>query len=384
MKPSDRKLIILSLKWYDIRIHHGVLAYAKDKDWDVIASPHSSLALDIPEADGQIVMLGDNDRRRVQLAVNSSKPVVDLGLYRPDIELPRVLPDNYGAGRLAAQAFLERGFTNLAVFSAQSFWYVKNRTDGFRDAAAKKRIKCEEWHIEQSDLHKGSFEPLGTLQKRLEKWLTEAPKPLAVFSVEDEGSALLMRVCAHLGLEVPEQVALIGTNNDPLICPYTAVPLSSIDLNWEGVGFEAAAQLDRLMNGGSRKATIHEVQLAGFIGRESSDIIAVNDLRVSRALRYIWENSYRPITVTEISKSLGVPLRTLQWAFQKHLNCGINDEISKSRMQRIQTLLLHSDRKIESIAKDLHFSSAQYLNNFFTMEAGMTPTEYRRKHKKHR
>lgn len=380
-KESQRKLIVLSLKWYDQRIHQGVLEYAKDHDWDVVASPHMSQALDIPEASGQIVMLGDRDRRRAQIAMQCGKPVVDLGLYRPDLDLPRVLPDNYEGGRLAAEAFIERGFTNLAVFSTQSYWYVNDRTAGFRDAAKKKHLSCREWHIDQPDLHKGSFQLDDPVKKKLQKWLMETPKPLAVFAIEDESAALLLRASLYLGIEIPEEIALIGVNNDPLICPYTAVPLSSVDLNWEGVGFEAAALLDRLMAGKKQKSGIRKIPAAGFILRESSDMIAVEDIRVSRAIRYIWENSHRSITVTEISRALGLPLRTLQWAFQKHLQCSINDEIAKSRVREVESRLLNTDRKIEQIAKDLQFSSAQYLNHFFSKTTGITPNEYRRQHR---
>ncbi len=376
---KSRKLIVLSLKWYDIRIHQGVLNYAKDHDWDVLANPHIPQALDIPEVDGQIVMLGDNDRRRTKIVVEAAGPVVDLGRYRPDIKLPRVLPDNYRAGQLAAEFFLERGYMNLAVFSTQTHWYVDDRLNGFRDTIGDEGASCEHWYVAQTDLHKGSFDPSSTLKNRLEEWLTHAPKPLAVYAIEDEGAAMLMRACLQLGIAVPEQVSLIGTNNDPVICPYTAVPLSSVDLNWEGVGFEAAAMLDRLMQGKALPEMLHKVLPEKMVSRKSSDAIAVKDLRVAKTLSYIWENSRGPITVPEIAKHVGVPLRTLQWAFQKSMDCSLLDEINRQRLKHVKTMLRDTDRSIEKISGELRFSSAQYLNHFFSKATGITPSEYRQK-----
>ncbi len=374
---KSRKLIVLSLKWYDIRIHQGVLDYAKDHDWDVLANPHSPQALDIPEVDGQIVMLGDNDRRRTKIALEAFGPVVDLGCYRPDIEFPRVLPDNYRGGQLAAEFFLERGYTNLAVFSTQTHWYVNDRLNGFRDTVVDEGASCDHWHVPQTDLHKGSFDPSSTLKNRLEEWLTQAPKPLAVYAIEDEGAAILLRACLQLGIAVPEQVSLIGTNNDPVVCPYTAVPLSSVDLNWEGVGFEAAAMLDKLMQGQTLPETLHKVLPEKMVSRKSSDAIAVKDLRVAKTLSYIWENSRGPITVPEIAKYVGVPLRTLQWAFQRSMDCSLLDEINRQRLKHVKALLCDTDRSIEKIAVELRFSSAQYLNHFFSKATGITPSEYR-------
>ena len=105
MPDSKRKLIALSLKWYDVRIHTGILEYAKSLKWDVLANPHEPQALDVPAADGQIVMLGPNDPRRTRLTEKLDVPVIDLGFYSA-LDLPRVLPDNTMAGRLAAEEFL--------------------------------------------------------------------------------------------------------------------------------------------------------------------------------------------------------------------------------------------------------------------------------------
>lgn len=378
MNESPRKLIVLSLKWYDMRIHQGVLEYAKNQRWDVVASPHESQALDIPAADGQIIMLGPNDPRRTRLAEKAAVPVVDLGRYS-NLELPRVCPDNIQAGRLAAEEFLSRGFSRFAVFSTKPYWYVEERRTGFNEALAKKGITAENWHLPQTDLNKSPFMFTGKDRKQVARWLTESEKPVAVYTIEDESAAVLMRDCHRLGLAVPEQVALISTNNDPVICPYTEVPLSSIDLNWEGVGFQAAARLDQLMQGKTLNDPLLLVPPKGLVARKSSDTVAVEDLRVAKALSYIQDNSHRPVSVAEITRELEIPLRTLQWAFQKTMSRSIQEEISKRRMQRIMDMLRNTDRQIGQIAADLGFSSAQYMNRFFVKATGTTPSEYRQK-----
>ncbi|MCF7864268.1 MAG: helix-turn-helix domain-containing protein, partial [Kiritimatiellales bacterium] len=145
----------------------------------------------------------------------------------------------------------------------------------------------------------------------------------------------------------------------------------------EGVGFEAAAMLDQLMQGHTLRKPVHKVAPKGVSFRKSSDAIAVKDLRVAKTLSYIWENSHRPITVPELAAHVGVPLRTLQWAFQRSMDCSLQDEISKRRLKIVKTMLCNTDRSVGKIAQDLQFSSAQYLNHFFVKAMGMTPSEYR-------
>lgn len=374
---TDRKLIVLSLKWYDIRIHQGVLNYAKGRNWDVVANQHMSDAIEIPDAHGQIVMLGPNDQRRIRLLKEANVPAVDVARFS-SLDLPRVCPDNEKAGALAANEFLKRGFSRFAVFSTQSHWYVEERLNGFRQTVEKNGFTCDHWHLPHPDLRDNPADPTETTGKRtLRKWLSESEKPLAVYAIEDERAAMLLRACRELELAVPEQVAIIGNNNDPVICPYTEISLSSVDLNWEGVGFEAAKRLDLLMQGKKLRQQLHLVAPKGVEVRKSSESIAVDDLRVAKALSYIQENCQRHITVLEIAKTLDVPLRTLQWAFQKELDCSIQDEISRRRIEQIQSMLLDTDKKIGQIATELGFSSAQYLNHFFTKSTGITPLEYR-------
>lgn len=377
---KNRKLIALSLRWYDVRIHQGVLEYAKTKKWDIVATPHMGMALDIPEADGQIVMLGPNDLRRSRLVEKYNVPAIDLSHYS-SLELPRVYPDNTRAGHLAGKEFIKRGFKEFAVFSTQSHWYVDERRGGFCRAIGEKGYFAANWHMPQTDQQKGSFSPNPDDRKTIEKWLTDSPKPIAVYAIEDEGAAMLMRACHRLGLAVPEQVALIGTNNDPVICPYTEVPLSSIDLNWEGVGYTAAAQLDLLLQGKNVEQQLTHVDPIGLIARQSSDVLAVEDLRVATALSYIKANCHRHLTVAEITREIDVPLRTLQWVFKRSINCSIQDEISRSRLERVKDMLLNTDRNASQIAEELGFSSAQYMNHFFSKAMGQTPNEYRQNNK---
>ncbi len=380
MTESNRKLIVLSLKWYDIRIHQGVLEYARGQNWDVLASPHQPEAMEIPEADGQLVMLGPNDQRRARLVGKSNLPTIDLSHYSP-MDLPRVYPNSLEAGQIAATEFLERGFTQFAIYSTQTHWYVDERRKGFCTTLGKSGYAAESWHLPQTDSHKGSFSPSGPARNTIQKWLTESTKPIAVYAIEDEGAAMLMRACRQLDISVPEQVALIGTNNDPVVCPYTEVPLSSIDLNWEGVGYKAAAQLDRLMQGKKLEKQLTLVSPKGLVLRKSSDTVAVKDLRVAKALTHIQDNSHRHVSVTEVTKMLDIPLRTLQWAFKKSMNCTIQDVISKRRVERVKDMLVNTDRNVGQIAADLGFSSAQYMNHFFVKLTGDTPNEYRQKEK---
>jgi LacI family transcriptional regulator len=381
MPDESRKLIVLSLKWYDLRIHQGVLKYAREQNWDVVASPHMHLALDIPEAAGQIVMIGSPDRQRLAIAQKYNHPVVDIGNYHPEIPLPRVLTDNRTVGRLAAQAFAKRGFKHTVIFSTQAHAFPNDRTEGFLGEAKASGLHCDQWHISQPDSHKGSYDLDQLMKSSLTQKLLKAPKPLAVFAIEDDGAALLQRACLRLGIYVPEEVSIIGVNNDPLICPYATVPISSIDLNWEEVGYRAAALLNRLMKGGKPPPRNEYIAPQGLVVRQSSDVDAVEDLRVARALTYIRNHCHQPVSVKDIATHLAMPLRTLQWAFKQSRGNSLNDEIQAQRLEKTQELLIENDQKLSDIADQLGFSSAQHLNNYFTKLTGITPNEFRRQNK---
>ncbi|MCB1069142.1 MAG: substrate-binding domain-containing protein [Verrucomicrobia bacterium] len=376
------KRVLFSTKWYEMRVHQGVLDYAQRHGWDVISSHHMpESAFNIPALDGQIVEIGPNDRRRRQLTEAFPGPVVGLEDFGAGLEVPRVHTDNYAVGCLAAEHFLERGFRRFATLCRADYAYVRDRLRGFHDTIGGMNggLPCLDIKLKTfwSDTnHVGKEYRASSLQK-----LLAIDRPAGVFCVDDDDAAGLIRSLIKRNVSIPEEIAVVGVNNDPLTCPYGLVPITSIDPGFENIGYRAAELLDRMMQGKHIPPKTHLVPPRGLVVRRSSDIRAVEDLQVARALRFIWDHPENRKAVADIAAHVKLPIRTLQWRFNKAMGYSLQDEVTKLRIERIKERLIQSDKSIRQIADEMDFSSVQYLIRLFRKETGVSPLKFRRQHK---
>ena len=165
----------------------------------------------------------------------------------------------------------------------------------------------------------------------------------------------------------------------PGFCELCSPPLSSVAISAQRAGYEAAALLDQLMRG---QAAGHLVtaQPSGVVRRQSTDLMAVGDARVARALRFIQENSRRVIGVEEVARAASLSRRALGALFREHLGRTVGDEIHRRRVESITRLLVATNRSVAQIAQDIGFRSEKHLARYFQRRSGLTPREYRRRH----
>ena len=373
----ERK-IIFSTRWYESRVHLGVLKYAQSHRWDVISSHHMpDVASEAPGADGQIVEVGARDRRRLRLTREYKGPVVGLEDLGDGLDIPRVHVDNHAVSKLAARHLLDRGFTTFASLSRMNYEYAQDRVKGFRQEVEQAK-GCSMTEVRCNGLL--SFLAAGkngTTFQALRKLLA-LPRPVGVFCVDDEDAAALIRYLDLQEIQVPEEFAIIGVNNDPLICPYARTPLSSVDPDFEAIGFRAAELLDQMMHGRAVPAKTYPVPPKDVVVRRSSDIIAVEDLLVAKAIRFMWDHSESWISIGDIAAHVEVPIRTLQWRFSKAMGRTLQEEMTRSRIERVKEHLLNTDKSAQKIAEEMNFSSVQYMNRQFSKETGMPPMKFRK------
>jgi LacI family transcriptional regulator len=305
------------------------------------------------------------------------KPTVDFSLRRPQFRCARVLEGNAAAARLAAEHLLSRGVTHFAFYSDTANWAYEERGNGFLAALKEVGHTCVWLRRHQSkDFRTGR----GEWQRRL-RWLVRSLKqlaqPVGVLAANDQHALEVMEACALAGLNVPEQVAIVGVGNYLLAADAMQTPISSVDTNLELLGYRGAAALDDLMQGGKIPAEPLRVAPKALIARKSSDLLALNHPNIARALRFIWEHAHEPISVGDVVQVAAMSRRGLHVAFLQHVGRTPGDEIRRVRLESARRRLLDSTEKVETIAISCGYQS---LNSFcvaFKQATGTSPGQFR-------
>ncbi|MCC5022157.1 MAG: substrate-binding domain-containing protein [Candidatus Synoicihabitans palmerolidicus] len=213
---------------------------------------------------------------------------------------------------------------------------------------------------------------------KLEQWVAQLPKPIGIFACYDIRGQQLLDACRNLGVAVPEEVAVIGVDDDDLLCQLAFPPLSSVQPNARLTGYTATALLDAMMNGAAREAVEVRIPPLGVTPRQSTDILAVSDAIVVQALRFIREHACDPIAVTDVLARVPVSRRVLEKRFEKSVGYSPHAEIVAVRMNRVKELLLETDMSLEMIAARTGFEHPEYLTVMFKREVGEPPGRFRK------
>ena len=207
------------------------------------------------------------------------------------------------------------------------------------------------------------------------------PKPLAVATEFDDRAMEVLQACENVGLRVPEEIAVLGADNDELICEFAPVPLSSVDTDVERQGYGAAALLDRMMNGEKPPKRAIQIPPKGVVIRKSSDLLGIEHPHVATAVSRIWEHYQEPVTTEQLCKGIPMSYRRLHDAFVKHVGHTMAIELRNCRIKHAQRLLVDSERfTMEDIAERAGFSSAGQMARVFSHFCGTSPSQYRRDH----
>ena len=299
-------------------------------------------------------------------------PVVDMSAGRLVPELPWCEIDEDGIARLAAEHFLSRGFRNFAYCGDPRFVWSQLRGDAFD--RAMQRAGHTVFHYEPTSK---ALEDEDLAMDCIGEWLQTLPQPVAVFTCYDIRGRQVLDACRRFSINVPDDVAVLGVDNDELLCSLAYPPLSSIIPNALRTGYEAAAILHRLMNGEEVGPEGHLINPTGVITRQSTDVLAVEDPNVARAVRYIRERACDGICVDDVVKDSGLSRRLLENRFKKQLLRSPHEEITRVQLLRVKELLAHTDLPLAEIADRTGFRYVEYLSAVFKQKVGVPPGRYR-------
>jgi LacI family transcriptional regulator len=376
LNPNQQKRVLLCMGHrYMARIHQGVAQFAGKNRWHLtnLFGTDPDL-IHQRDCDGIIAIL-DKDDPLSSAIIQRHKPTVDVSLIRQDLKMPHLTGNNFAMGRDAAHHFIERGFRNFFWFSERNHPPAQLRQNGFQSTLKAAGFDCTPLIVEEK------FQNHRPTWNALSRWIQNEIRPLglpcAVYAYNDNQAVNLIDACVSGNIRIPEEVAVLGSDNNPLICPTAAVPLSSINHDLEELGRRAAEELDRIMNGAPMKRKIIEIPHRGITVRQSSDIFAINDRLVVRALRFIHTNFDRNIGVGEIVQETGISRRSLEQHFQKHMECSILRKLTHLRLENACRLLRESTLSIADIAALSGFNTPEYLHRVFLKQIGTTPRKYR-------
>ncbi|MCH6254920.1 DNA-binding transcriptional regulator [Puniceicoccaceae bacterium K14] len=362
------KHVLMALGSYDYSAHKGIARFASENKWHLNSSvlktfqmPHNW------NGDGIITSLNNNDRI-VQFINEANVPVVDISSWREDVEVPRVTADNFNIGEVAAEHFLEMGHHNFAWFALSLNPVGKERYEGFR-------VSLKDAGFDLTRIDKSRAQDGPTIVSRL----LELPKPCALFCKSDYDAAWICDLCYNSNIKVPEQIAVLGVDNNELICQNQSIPLSSINHNLERIGYEGAAMLESLMNNDTHHIDRKLIKPDGITIRRSTNSLVVTDPLVSETLTYLEKNLHRPISTDDIAEAFGTTRKKIETRFRQQLHSTIRDKLIRMRIEKSKMMLKEGAKPIEDIAALTGFCHASHFSNTFKKLTGMAPTSYKRK-----
>lgn len=311
-----------------------------------------------------------------------SIPVVNTSNSLAGLALPRAGVDDVAIGQAAAEYFIRKGFKHFAFMGSRGIEFSARRAEGFAARLAERGIACQSYHGEDvpaSRMDRYSIWRGGDEDRRV--WLGSLPKPAALFVCNDDVAVAVSELCSQARLRVPEDVSILGADDDELLCEFSAPPLSSVRVPSQRIGLEAARLLDRLLTRKSVPAGPVLLPPSGVSERQSTDLLVISDAEVAGALRFIREHVGDRINVEDVAREVSICRSLLERRFRTLLHRSPLEEITRVRIERTQELLAYTDLSMPEIAATAGYRDGKHLHAVFARETGMAPTEYRRQYR---
>ncbi len=311
-------------------------------------------------------------------------PVVNLSAMAPDDRFPTIDTDDTAVADLAFNHFAERGFRTLAFCGYPGAKWSDIRRDRFLSLARKAKIECNEFAPIRKPAKPRKPETLaletsGLVQEReLIEWLQHLPATTGLLAANDLRGRQILGLCRELDIAVPDQISVLGVDNDELLCDLTDPPLSSIAPDCERIGMRAAAVLEKMMNRRRLRPTDELISPVRIATRKSTDVLAIEDPLIVRAVQYIREHACEGISVPDILRHIPLSRSKLERGFNAHLGRAPKAEILRIQLQRARELLRETDLPLPEISELSGFRHPEYFSAVFRDKAGTPPGRFRR------
>jgi LacI family transcriptional regulator len=291
------------------------------------------------------------------------------------LPMPTFASDYLMAGKMAAEYFLELGLKKFAFCGFDDMYWSQERAEGFG-----KRIEQAGFEVNFYKQPKSKTKRIWeNEQPHLAEWLRKLPKPIGLMTCNDDRSQYVIEACKVAQVHVPEEVAILGVDNDELLCELSEPPLSSIVHNSEKTGYEVAALLHKMMAGEKIENNILIDKPTHIVARQSTNILAIEDREVANAIRFIRQHSKELIQVNDVAEAVALSRRALEQRFCRILGRSVLKEIKRIRIDEITRLLVETNLSVSEIASKLGYSSVNNISRYFRQEKGISLQEYRKK-----
>jgi LacI family transcriptional regulator, galactose operon repressor len=360
---------------YGRQLIYGIAKYSRLKGpWALyrqVSGLHESLPyLKSCKADGIIT----RDIRKVKSLIETGIPAIVSIHFKRALDMPIIITDDVKIGQMAAEHLLERGLRHFAFCGFDDAHWSEARKASFTRRIAEAGFETHVYNQPSSRAQRKWPQE----QEEMVGWLLGLPKPIGVMACNDDRGQHVTEACKQAELNVPEEVAVVGVDNDKLVCELTDPPLSSVALSVEKAGYEAAELLDSMMKGAEparKQITVHPMHVAA---RRSSETWAIEDDIVADALHFIGRNAGRAIQVDDVADGVCISRRALERRFRKVLGRSVYQQIRYERVERLAKMLTETNLPIVEIATALDFLSVEHVARVFRAVKGKSPRAYRK------
>jgi LacI family transcriptional regulator len=311
-------------------------------------------------------------------------PIVDL-YHEDEVKgIPGVVVDQNALIETAIAHFLERGFRTFAYCGFASVLF-----SDLRESRFVSRLAGQGYQV-----HVFQYPPLANPEglaaieahalqysARLAQWLKELPKPVGLLACNDMRGQQILSTCGEAGIAVPDEVAVLGVDNDDVQCDLSSPPLSSIEPNALAIGYEAARLLQRLLDGRPPPRSKTLIEPLRVVTRRSTDVLAIADRHVAEAVRFVREHACDGMSMETMVESLRISRSTLERWLQRVLGHSLAEEIVRVRVNRAAELLMTTHLTVERIARLTGFTHVESMSRIFKRLRGLAPGQYRLKFK---
>ncbi len=381
MNKKEILLLIDAVDSYDRNLLKGIIKYSRvNTSWLLVRQ--SPVYRNIKTSETESELFGKNLAGVIVSEYKFSDKLKKLKIpkviapYKQVFEgMANILTDNVAIGEMGAKYFMTKGFEHFAFYGYEDSFWSKDRQHAFQRLLDKAGLKC--W--QKNKKKQSSKESIQKNIENLASWLSNLPKPVAVMICSDDLSFEVMEAARLANSQIPHDIAILGVDNDDLVCELCNPPLSSIEHDSYSVGYNAAKTLDQIIKGEMKVPTNIIGQPHFIVSRQSTDILAVKDTNVSRALTYINEKApSHNLAVTDVAKITNLSRRQLERKFLNTIFSGIGKEIHRVKVNHIKNLLFSTDLTMQEIALETGFTSFDNFSRYFKQISRMSPREYRK------
>lgn len=384
-KPFRVALLIESSRIYGRGILRGIAKYALRGQWSCFIEErelHSGIPAWLKNWKGHGIIARIEDRQMAADLARLGHPVVDVLGNAPFKGIPAFDTDARAAAKMAADFFLQAGFHHFGFCGYREIPFSERREIAYSDYLSQKGKKIR---VFAQPLPRGSHSHIRAIERRglstvqsIAAWLKKQPRPLALFACNDVRAQQVLNACRESGIRVPEEVAVMGVDNDDVLCSLCYPPLTSLEPDTERIGYEAAKLLDRMMLGRRLHDELSMVPPVRVVERMSTDVTAIEDPITVRAVRFIRDHMGSGIAVKDVLAHVNRSRTDIEQRFRRWLKCSIHSEIHRLRMERVRGLLRSTDLNLNQVAAQSGFATSAHLCRLFQHHFQQTPTQYRK------